>query len=175
MKTCTILAIIILNILLISCTNEPSLQKYYVKNQKDKRFIAIDIPVNFLMNDNFNEELETLGSIEKILAYPLETTNPAGFMAEERELGLILEDVKYQLLMKYNSGNKRAEIYFTREEDAINEVVIFGIDEELGLGVARVSGKKMHPDEMKKLLKSLENNDLNINGLQELVSVFKRA
>ncbi len=104
MKTCTILAmpIMILNIFLISCTNEPSLQKYYVKNQEDKRFIAIDVPMNFLMNNNFNEESETLGSIEKIklLAYPLETGNPAGFMAEEKELGIILEDVKYQLLMR---------------------------------------------------------------------------
>ncbi|MGB7843778.1 MAG: DUF4252 domain-containing protein, partial [Salinimicrobium sp.] len=80
----------------------------------------------------------------------------------------ILKNKKYKQLFRYGGGERRAELYYMGEEDAIDELVIFGSDEEKGFGIARVTGNDMEPEAMIRLFKSFQKGDLNISGLPDL-------
>jgi len=75
--------------------------------------------------------------------------------------------------MKYGGGNRKAELYYMGEEDAIDELIVFGSDEEKGFGIARVTGDDMNPEAIIRLFKSMEKGELDIQGLQNLNTMFK--
>ena len=169
MKIFKTISFIAISLLTLACNNEKTLQKYYVENQEDSKFISLDIPTSlFTKVDNLEpEQRETLESVSKInvLAYPLKEENES-FDAEKAELEEILSNDKYQLLMKYGSNDRKAALYFTGEEDAIDEIVAFGYDSERGMGVARILGKDMNPQKIMELIKSMDGEDINIEGLK---------
>ncbi len=70
--------------------------------------------------------------------------------------------------MRYGGGTRKAELYFLGEDDAIDELIVFGSDDEKGFGIARVTGDKMNPEALIKLLKSFEDGDLDVAGLPNL-------
>lgn len=176
MKSFKVLFAIVFTAVLISCNNEQSLQKYYVENQEDTDFLALDIPTSMFTNSSSleAEEKETLESIQKINVLALKKEeNPEKFEEEKVKLAEIFKNEKYQLLMKYGGGNRKAELYFTGEEDAIDELIIFGYDDEKGLGVARVLGENMNPQKIMQLMKSLDGYNIDIEGLKGLGEIFE--
>lgn len=176
MKRAKLLGIFLLGLGVLSCNNEPSIQEYYVENQEDSKFVAIDIPTSLLANnEELNEEqLATLKTVKKVnvLAYPLEE-GAEEYQVEKNQLQEILKNEKYQLLMKYGSGERKAEIYFTGDEDAIDEFILFGFDDSRGMGLARVLGEDMSPEKLIELLRSLEKGDVNLDGLKGIAGMFK--
>lgn len=169
MKIIKTISFIAISLLMLACNNEKTLQKYYVENQEDSKFISLDIPTSlFAKADNLDEDQRaTLESVRKInvLAYPLNEENET-FDAEKAELEEIFSNEKYQLLMKYGSNERKGALYFTGEEDAIDEIVAFGYDNERGMGVARILGKDMNPQKIMELVKSLDAEDINVEGLK---------
>lgn len=169
MRIIKTLSFIAVSLLILACNNEKSLQQYYVENQEDSKFISLDIPTSlFAKSDNLEpEQRKTLESVRKInvLAYPLNGENDS-FDAEKAELEEILSNDEYQLLMKFGSNDRKAALYFTGEEDAIDEIVAFGYDRERGMGVARILGKDMNPQKIMELIKSLDGEDVNVEGLK---------
>lgn len=163
---------------LMSCDNSTSLQEYYVENQDDKQFLALDIPASLLTGENSSldaEQRATLETIRKVnlLAFPKKLENEADYEAEKEKIAEILKNEKYQPLMRYGGGDRKAELFYVGEEDAIDEFIVYGADESKGFGVARVLGNDMEIDALLKLFKSVEKGDLNIDGLQELMSSAK--
>ncbi|MFD1095726.1 DUF4252 domain-containing protein [Salegentibacter chungangensis] len=175
MKSFKILILAIAAVSFAACNNDPSLQEYYVSNQEDSKFIAIDMPTSMFANaDSLDEEHRaTLESVKKVnvLAFPLEQGKEA-LEAEKAELQNILKNDKYQLLMKYGSNGKKAEVYFTGKEDAIDELIVFGYDDTRGVGVARVLGEDMDPAKIMKLIRSLEEGDLNVKGIKGIAGMI---
>ena len=169
MKSLKFLLVVLFAGLLASCENEPSLQKYYVENQEDSDFLALDIPTSMFANmDAMDaEQKATLNTVKKLnlLAFKAET-NRAKFEEEKARLDNIFKDEKYQLLMKYGGGTRKAALYFTGEEDAIDELIVYGYDDEKGLGVARVLGENMDPQQIMKLMKSMDKEDINVEGIK---------
>ncbi|HET8753955.1 MAG TPA: DUF4252 domain-containing protein [Salinimicrobium sp.] len=168
----------ILILTLVSCNNETSLQEYYVENQQDNKFIALDVPASLLTADKSDldsEQIATLETIKKVnfIAFPNSDENKATFEKEKSELMEILENDKFQTLMKYGGGTRRAEVYYLGEEDAIDEIIVFASDDDKGFGVARVLGDNMKPESLLKLLHSFKKGDLNVEGLQGLDGMFK--
>lgn len=166
--------IVVLSLVCTSCDKSTSLQEYYVENQNNQQFLALDVPASLLTGDNSAlsaEQKSTLETIKKInlLGFPMNDENRSRFEEEKSRLSTILQDGKYHTLMKYGGGTRKAELYYSGEEDAIDELIVFGYDEERGFGVARVIGDDMDPEAMIKLLRSLEKGDLNIEGLQTLL------
>jgi plasmid maintenance system killer protein len=159
----------------VSCANEPSLQEYYVENQQDNKFIAVDVPTSMFTNAEALDENQraTLKSVKKInlLALPVKE-NKEDYEAEKTELASILKNEKYQLLMKYGSNNRKAEIYFTGDEDAIDEIIVYGYDDAKGVGVARVLGEDMNPQKLMELMKSLQKGDVDVEGLKGITGMF---
>jgi len=176
MKSIKTLGLALATLALTSCANEPSLQEYYVENQQDNKFIALDVPTSMFANaENLDEkQKETLESVKKInvLALPVKE-NKEEYLAEKEKLGSILKDEKYQLLMKYGSNNRKAEIYFTGDEEAIDEIIVYGYDDTKGVGVARVLGEDMNPQKLMELMKSLEKGDVDMEGLKGITGMFK--
>ena len=161
--------------LLNSCNSETSLQEYYVENQENNQFLALDIPSSLLTGDNSGltaEQKATLETINKVnlIAFPIKDDNLEVYETEKEKITKILADDKYQTLMRFGKGTTKGEIMFTGEDDAIDEFIIFGSDEEKGFGVARVTGNNMKPEDLIKLFKSAEKGDLDIAGLQDLLN-----
>ncbi|SDR85410.1 DUF4252 domain-containing protein [Gramella sp. MAR_2010_147] len=175
MKSLKILIAILFTVVLTSCNNEQSLQKYYVENQENTDFLALDIPTSMFANSESLEmdEKETLQSIKKINVLALKKEeNPEKFEEEKVKLAEIFKNEKYQLLMKYGGGDRKAELYFTGKDDAIDELIVYGYDNEQGLGVARVLGEDMNPQKIMELMKSLDKDNIDIEGIKGLGKIF---
>lgn len=161
---------------LASCNNETTLQEYYVENQANKQFMALDVPASLLSANNSldAEQRATLETIKKVnlMAFPMNDENRASFEEEKEKLTAILQNDKYNTLMKYGGGTRNAQLYYLGEDDAIDEFVVFGSDEEKGFAIARVLGDDMQPEALIKLLKSFNEGDLNVQGLEAL-TMFK--
>jgi hypothetical protein len=168
-----ILALVVLAF--YSCDNETTLQEYYVENQGNKQFLALDVPSSLLTGSGSRldaEQKATLETIKKVnlMAYPMNDENKASYEQEKEKLTAILQNDKYNTLIKYGGGSRKAELYYLGEEDAIDEFVVFGSDQEKGFAVARVLGEDMKPEALIKLLKSFQEGDIDIEGLQSLTS-----
>lgn len=159
-----------------ACNNEQSLQKYYVENQSNKDFVAIDVPTSMFTNaESLSEDQKrTLETVKKInvLAIPQKTENKQRIEEEKANVTDILKDEKYQLLMRFGGGESRVEIYFTGEEEAVDELILYGFDENRGMGIARVLGKDMNPSDIVNLMRSLEKGDLDLDGLSGIAQMF---
>lgn len=157
----------------VSCNNESSLQEFYVAHQNDNQYMAFDIPVSLLTGDNSAltaEQKATMETIKKvnILGFPLKGENKGEYEAEKERLTSILKADKYQQLMRYGGGTRKAELYYLGEEDAIDELIVFGSDDEKGFGIARLTGNDMNPEDLIRLLKSFEKGELNLAGFPKL-------
>ena len=158
---------------LVSCDNETSLQEYYVEHQNNNQFLAFDVPASLLTGENTAlnpEQLATIETIKKvnILALRKNEKTEAIFEEEQERLSEILKNDDYQQLFRYGGHDRRAELYYRGEEDAIDELIIFGSDMEKGFGIARVTGDDMDPEAMIRLFKSFKDGELDLQGLPDL-------
>ena len=81
---------------------------------------------------------------------------------------------KYKTLIKFGSNNRGATLNYLGEEDAIDEVIVFASDNEKGFAVFRLLGENMRPDQMIKLMSSIDNGDLDLSkfsGIGELLDM----
>jgi hypothetical protein len=170
--------LIMVCLVFVSCNDEPSLQEFFVKNQDDKQYLAVDIPSSLLTGDNSMlsaDQKATLETIHKvnILGFQKKDDNMERYEKEKETVIKILGDEKYKQLMRYGGGARKAALYYLGEEDAIDEIILFGSDDNKGFGVARVTGENMDPEELILLFRSFEKGDLNIEGLPQLNDIFR--
>ena len=176
MKILKNLSVLFLITGLTACNNDQSLQEYYVENQGNKDFVAIDIPASMLTNigsldENQRRTLETVKKVN-VLAIPKKIENLEKIETEKVNLATILKDEKYQLLMKMGGGESRVEIYFTGEEEAVDEIIVYGFDDNRGMGIARVLGDDMNPGDILALVRSMEKGDVDLSGFSGLNNLF---
>ena len=167
--------VVVTALMLFSCNDEKSLQKYYVENQEDSDFLALDVPTSMFTNAESlaPEQKETLESIKKINVLAMKAEdNPTRFAEEKEKLDEIFTDEKYQLLMKYGGGDRKAALYFTGDDDAIEELIVYGYDNEKGLGVARILGDDMNPAKIAEMLKNFDGNNINVSGIKNIAGIF---
>lgn len=162
---------------LASCSNEKSLQKYLVDKQDDDKFMKVDVATSLLKSDNNSfseEENEILETIKKVnvVAYKIADGNMIEYEAEKTKLAEIIGQEKYKTLVKYGSNSKGATLKYLGEEDAIDEVIVFVSDNEKGFAVFRLLGKDMRPDQMIKLMNSIDNGNLDVSKLSGIGDLF---
>lgn len=168
-----------LSLLFISCNNKPTLQNYFVKNQDQPNFIALDIAPNILKLDHAkltNDEANVLKSFEKInvLAFKVNQKNKDKYNLEKNKLVEILQDTaSYHQLIKIGSGAMGANISFVGDENHINEFVFFGNKKENGFVVARILGNNMKPENAMKLFSILQKGAIDEKQLGVLKDLFK--
>lgn len=164
--------------LMVGCSPTQSLQEYYVDNSENPNFISLDLPVSLLnmeKADLTEAQKEGLASLRKlnVLAFKKTVDNQAEFLVEKTKVKSILSDNKFVELMKLNTGYGKATIKYLGDEDAIEEVVIYGDNDKKGFLLVRVLGKDMNPAKMMQFLQALEKSDYKGEGLDQLGDLFK--
>jgi hypothetical protein len=165
-------------VLLMSCNSEPSLQKYFVENSEKKDFIALDISssiLNLKKTKLSAEQSAALKSFDKmnIIAFQINDKNKALYEAESLKVSQILEDEKYQELMKVGSGKDAASVSFVGDENNINEFILFAKKKDNGFAVVRILGKDMNPNNIMTMLSVLQSADIDMEQLKPLQDLMK--
>lgn len=173
----SMLAIAVCGVMLVSCSNQQSLQEYYVDNQENANFIMVDVPTSLISEDSEAldaEQKKILKTLRKIniMAYPLKEETKANFETEKSKVNTILASDDYQELMKVNSDMGGMKLYFRGEEDAIDEVVVFASQDAKGFMLARLLGDDMNIGDMMKLARSMEKGDIDVSQFEGVMDVF---
>jgi hypothetical protein len=177
MKSISISVVLAL-LLLVGCNAEPSLQKYFVENSDNKDFIAVDVSPSILNVDPSKltvDQVKALQSFDKmnLLAFKRNDKNQAKFEAEHSKVIAILQDEKYQQLMKFGSGKDGASVYFVGDDEHINEFVLYAIKNENGFVIVRVLGKDMNPTSIMSMISILKESNLDLDQLKPLQEMMK--
>ena len=164
--------VIVIALITIACDSNPSLQKYYVDSKENSEFISVDLPSSILqlkettVSDDVKNTLETIKKVN-FLALQLNDTNKELYASEKLKVAAILKNPKYKQLMRMNLGKSNVSVNYLGEEDAIDEVVIFGADNEKGFAIVRVVGENMNPANILKLTQDIKM-DGDSNELKQL-------
>ncbi len=154
-------------VLAFSCKNDKSLQQFMVNNQENPEAITFDLSANMLsLKENMDapENKEILKSIKKanILAFKIDTLNGKTYENEKQQLKEILKGKKYNELMRSGKGSNGVKFYTVGDENAIDEIIIYGNENSKGWGIVRITGNNMQPDQILKLMKDVNWNDENL-------------
>ena len=169
---------LLLSLLLLSCNNEPSLQKYFVENSDKKSFVSVDLSSSILNLEKTKltpEQKKALGSFEKmnVLAFKSDKTNQAAYAVESQKVTNILKGEKYQELMKVGSGKDGASVSYVGDENHINEFILYAKKKENGFAVVRILGKDMNPNNILNLISLLKSSNINMEQLKPLQALMK--
>ncbi|KAA2217499.1 DUF4252 domain-containing protein [Maribacter aurantiacus] len=170
--------VIVLAIIMGACSSTQSLQEYYIDNTENPNFLHLDVPTSILKLDeaNLTESQKTaLNSLKKlnILAFKKTDTNTPEYEAEKKQVKAILSNNIYTELMKMNTDFGRATVRYLGEDDAIDEVIIYGDNDEKGFALIRVLGNDMNPAHFVQLLQAVQKSDYKGEGLGALGDFLK--
>lgn len=159
---------------LTSCDSDPTLQSYIVNSVDKEGFISTSIPKTILgIDDNkFSEDAKkAYNSVSKvnILVYPKTDENTATFEKESAQLNNILKGKKYKTLMTHNQDGMKAKFLYQGDKDSIDEIIVFGTSDDMGMGVARILGNDMNLSGMMKMMKELEKTDMDPAGITSIL------
>jgi len=164
--------------LVMACSSTQSLQEYYVDNSENPNFISLTLPVSILNLDQAklsSEQREALQSLRKldILAFKKTTDNAETYKIEKAQVDNILKNKEFVELIKLNSKYGKGVIKYLGDENAIDEVVIFGNSDDKGFALIRVLGKDMNPAHIMQLLKAIQNSDYDGRDLGAIGAFLK--
>jgi len=175
LKTNSLLLMVLM--LLTSCNTTPTLQKYIVDSKENNEFISIDIPASIIQLKEVNvsdNAKNTLNTIKKMnfLALQLNNDNKKLYNAEEAKVKKILKNPKYKQLARFKRNKSNVSVSYLGKDDSIDEVVLFGSDDEKGFAIVRILGDHMNPSDIIKLSKEIKI-DGNSNQMKQLEGLFK--
>ncbi len=164
-------------LVLTACETNPTLQKYFVDSKENSAFISVDLPASMLQlkNTEVSEEIKSsLATIKKVnfLALQLNETNKELYTTEKQKVKKILENSKYKELMRFKHKTASVQISFLGKEDAIDEVIIFATENDMGLALVRVLGENMNPADILKLVQEIKF-DSNSNELKQFKNLVE--
>lgn len=165
-------------VILSACSSTKSLQEYYVDNSENPNFLSLDIPtsvLNLANADLTDAQREALESFKKlnILAFRKTSENSAAYKAEQANVKAILKNGKFNELMKVSTGMGKASVQYIGDDDAIDEVVIYGSSDDKGFALIRVLGDDMNPAHLMELIKAIEKSDYKGEGLEQIGAFLK--
>ena len=165
-------------VVLTSCGNSESLQRYYVDHQETKNFISQDIPLSMMKIDksNFTEEQnEAYNSVDKLnfLGYKTSETDAETFKKELTKVKTILSDSKYNDLMEFSDKGNKISVKYIGTDDEADEVIVFGSAKDTGFGIVRILGDDMSPDKMVTLISALKDADIGEEQIENIMNFFK--
>lgn len=172
MKKLIVLGVAFL-LLLLSCSNEQTLQKYFVEKSKDANFVALDVsPTLLQINLNELSEEEKISfkkfKIVNILALPQKEINAEKFSKEKASIDLILQNEKYQNLMKAGTGKNSFSLNYIGDDENIDEIIVYGNSKEAGLMVVRILGKKMQTQDLMNFVSIFKHSKMDLDQFQNL-------
>ena len=178
MKTITSIIIVAIFVL-TSCNREPSLDKYFVENQTNKSFVSVDVsPAMFnTAKAKFTaEQAAALKSFKKmnVLYFKKTNANTKEFEAERLKIKTVLQNDKYQNLMKFGMGKDIASISYVGSENNISEFIISGNKNDVGLAIIRIQGKDMSPDNVMKIAEAMQSGNFDFEAFKPILEMIKK-
>ena len=175
----TLITFLMVSVFLQSCTQDQTLQSYYVENELAPGFTSLDVPVSMLQIDEESlteSQLDAYESIEKLslIAFVLDEDNQDQMDIECAKLKTILDDARYEELMHGgNTTDGKFVIKCIGDEDAIEEFVLFGNSKTQGFGVIRVLGDDMDINKIAQLTTLLQESEIQNTQLKKFTTFFK--
>ena len=165
-------------LVMASCSSTQSLQEYYVDNSENPNFLSVDLPVSLLNMEKADlnaEQREALNSLKKmnVLAFKKTDANTIEFEAEKTTVKAILKNEKFIDLMKLNTSYGKGVIKYMGNDEMIDEVIIYGDNDEKGFMLIRVLGNNMKPANLIQFIQAIQKSDYKGEGLQEIGSFLK--
>lgn len=165
-------------VILASCSSQQSLQEYYVDNKENPNFISLDIPASILKMDEVEltaTQREAVESLKKfnLLAFKKTMENSAEYKTEKAKVKEILKDEEFIELMKINSSYGKGVIKYLGDDDAIDEVIIYGDSKDKGFALVRVLGDDMNPAHIIQLMQAIQKSEYKGEGLGEIGKFLK--
>jgi len=164
-------------VIVTSCQNEKSLQQFIVNQQEKSEIISFDLPASMLSlqeNMQSSENIKTLKTIKKanILVFKINDLNKEIYLTEKEQLRNILKQQKYAELMRFGKGSKGAKVHMVGSDDAIDELIVFANDDELGWLLVRILGSNMQPEKIMQIINKMDfdNSDLDLSKLKDILS-----
>ena len=169
----------LLMLLMISCQQEPTLQKYFVEKAGSKNFVTLDIAPTIIKTEKLSltpEEQTALKSLHKfnVLAFTATPKNQAEYKKEKDKVKALLKGEEYEELMHVGSNEQGASIHTIGEGEHIEEFVVYVHKQENGFGVIRVLGEDMTPNNVMTLVGILQKADMNMEQLKPLQAMMKQ-
>ncbi|WP_282121666.1 DUF4252 domain-containing protein [Algibacter mikhailovii] len=164
-------------VILVSCGQGETLQRYYVDHQEAKNFISQDFPLSMIEIDksNFTEQQqEAYNSVDKLnfLGYKASQENADTFKSELSKVKAILSNEKYNDLMEFSDkGNKISVKYLGTNQEA-EEIILFGSSPDMGFGIVRILGDDMSPDKMITLIEAMQKADIDKSQVENIMNFF---
>lgn len=162
-----------------SCDQGPSLQRYYVDNQEKAQFLSIDVPVSMLNLDKMQltaDQEDAYKSIQKLnmLAYKMKPDNMADYEVELAKVNTILNNPKYEELMRGgNPEDGKFIIKILGEEDDVEEFILFGNIDNKGFAIVRILGDDMNPNKVMTLASALDKANIDDSQIKQFTEFFK--
>lgn len=165
-------------LMLVSCDNKPTLQKYFVEKGEAKNFTTFDIAPNFIKTDSLElsaEEKEALKSLKKlnVLMFKVNKDNVKEYDVEKTAVKTLLKEDNYEELMKMNEGKGGISINTKGEGEHIEEFVLFLHNKDNGFGVLRVMGEDMTPNNVLTIAGVIQKSNMDINQFKPLEDIVK--
>ncbi|ARN70720.1 MAG: DUF4252 domain-containing protein [Bacteroidota bacterium] len=161
---------------LVSCEKEDSLQKFLVDTQEKDGYLSTSVPkgiVGFKMDNMSEDSQKAYESINKInlVALPKDAKK-VNFEEERERLDKILKSDSYKTLMRHSSDDMKVHLVYEGEKDAIDEVLVYADMPKVGMGLARITGDNMNLNDIMKMMKELENSDLDEQKVKNMLEGF---
>lgn len=155
------------------CSSTQSLQEYFVDNMENPNFLSVDLPVSLLNMEKVDldaEQQEALNSLRKmnVLAFKKNDANTLEFEAEKANVKAILKNEKFIDLMKINTSYGKGVIKYIGDDEMIDEVILYGDNDEKGFMLIRVLGNNMKPANLVQFMKAIQKSDYKGEGLERI-------
>jgi len=174
-----IVFIFITALLLVSCNDGVTLQRYFVDHQESENFTAIDLPVSIVKLDESKlteTQKKAYSSVKRLnfLGYRYNESNLENFNAELAKVKTILKDKKYNDLIEFNDKNVKVNIKYLGDDEVADEFIVFASSKEMGFGIVRVLGDDMSPEKIMTLADAMRNSDIDESQFSGIIDFFKK-
>lgn len=161
-----------------SCSSEQSLQQYFIASSENPNFMSFDLPSSLLNLEKaeLNEaQKKAASSLKKlnVLAFQKKDNNGADYKVQKAAIKSILDSSDFSELMKMNTSYGKATIQMKGDDDTIEEIIIYGDNDEKGLILVRVLGDDMNPASFVQLIQAMEKSNFDGKGLEQLGNLIK--
>lgn len=178
MKKVYLMVMLVLGFTISSCSSEQSLQEYYISSAENPNFMSFDLPSSLLDLEKANlseSEKEAASSLKKlnILAFQKKPENEEDYLVQKNAIKSILKSDDFSELMKMNTPFGKATIQLKGDDDIIDELVLYGDNDEKGLVLVRILGDDMNPASLMQLVKAVEKSNFEGKGLEQLGDLIK--
>ncbi|EDM44053.1 hypothetical protein SCB49_10697 [unidentified eubacterium SCB49] len=171
-----ITALFLGSMLLTSCDSTPTLQEYLVEKQEDNNFVKVDLATSLLYAEADKltvEQKDILKTLKKInvVAFPIHD-NEATYIEEKKKVQSILSQEQYQTLTTLKYKGWGLSIKYLGEDEAIDEMIVFGSDREKGFAVFRLLGENMKPEDMIRMVETMDKDNVNLAAFDGIKALF---